>query len=68
MTAPQTYVVQAGIWVTWDREQYFVAPRTLIAVVPNSALYLAYGGANGNLQALAPATQGEDADHAELGD
>jgi hypothetical protein len=68
MAAPQTYVVQAPIWVTWDHEQYFVAPRTLVAVVPDSALYLAYGGGNGNLKPLPGNETGDDADHAETGD
>jgi hypothetical protein len=67
MTAPQTYVVQSAIWVTWGGEQYFVGPRTLIAAVPGSTLYNAYGGANGNLKPLPGNQQGDDADHAETG-
>ena len=66
MPAPQPYVVQSAIWVTWGGEQYYVGPRTLICVVPGSAMYSAYGGA-GNLQPLAPSQTGDDAGHAETG-
>jgi hypothetical protein len=66
MTAPQTYVVQAAVWVTWDGQNYFVGPRTLVQLVPGSSLYLAYGGAS-NLQLLPGNQAGDDADHAETG-
>jgi hypothetical protein len=66
MSAPQPYVVQAGTWVTWGGEKYFIGPRTLVQLVPGSALYNAYGGA-GNLQPLPANQQGDDADHAETG-
>lgn len=66
MSAPQPYVVQAAVWVTWGGEQYFVGPRTLISVVPGSAMYNAYGGAS-NLQPLAPTGDPAGADHAETG-
>lgn len=66
MSAPQPYVVQAAVWVTWDGEQYYVGPRTLICVVPGSSMYNAYGGA-GNLQPLAPTGDPAGADHGKQG-
>lgn len=66
MAAPEPYVVQAAVWVTWGGQQYFVGPRTLVQLVPGSALYAAYGGGS-NLQLLPGGQQGDDADHAETG-
>lgn len=69
MAASQPYVVQADTDVTWGGEVMFVVARTVVSLVPGSALYTAYGGA-ANLMPLAGSQAGDaaSADHADLGD
>jgi hypothetical protein len=67
MTAPQTYVVQSDFTLTWDHEQTLVHARSLVDLVPGSALYAAYGGSS-NLALLPAGQTGDAADHSTTQD
>jgi len=72
MAAPAPYVVQAGVWLDgmtpYSQGAYWVKPRTVVMIVPNSALAARYGGMS-NLAPLPLIQQGagDAADHSHIG-